>query len=723
MPVVRFLASLLAVFCALSCSQGSEPAQQFVRPWAERGDLAPFFQSPTERRAIAVAGEKKQLALGALPAGRLTLHVALEGEGGRARLGIASGTPSSGAGSECVVEGAVAATSWSPCVFEVEASDATTLEFAAEGEGVWQVSSPLLLTKGDPASPPVFVFLLDTLRNDALFTLDTPELGLGGLVSDGIVIEDLWAPTSWTRTSVATLLTGLGPLEHGVADRLHSLPEGVDTLSEVLGQKGYATYGWSTNPNVLPLWGFGQGFDAFTDMATEAGGLGKKQYKLDAAEVLKRVETVVAANAAAPSFYYVHLMDPHGPLKPKSKTVQEVVRERDGASLYPGLEDDDPGEPVRKLHQRYLAEVLEMERTLGAFFDELKERDLYDRSLILLVSDHGQEFRDHGVSNHGHALWEELLSVPALLKLPGNARAGTRVAGVSSMADLLPTVLTALGIESPVGLAGSDLLSPDGPPADRTLVADLRVDRQQMAAVRRGPWKLIVEEGSEERLFHLDRDPGERRNLVTDEVEVAAELRAALERAQAGAEAGWHVRVCPGPSGGAKRYRIDTRGAPIRPLTMDAEDTIAKRADGDFEVRSDLGRIHEMFFRDRKEAAAASRGKLKDAGRYRHHVDEDEIVVRTTGEAPILRAVDSEDLLVAVGAGDPKPRGTELSLDDLGEKARVGLRHVVECPELWFGEEGSAHLRVWYVESASSVDESTVDADVAERLRALGYQW
>ena len=721
MRVRRFLASLLAVFCGLSCSQGSEPAQRFVRPWAERDDLAPFFKSPTERRSLTVAGDKKELSLGALPSGRLTLHLASDAEGGRARVGIASGAPRSGA--ECTVEGAVAARSWSPCVFEIEASDAMTLEFAAEGQGDWQVSSPLLLTRGEARAAPVFLFLLDTLRNDALFTLDTPELGLGGLVADGIVIEDLWAPTSWTRTSVATLLTGLGPLEHGVADRLHSLPQGVDTLSEVLQEQGYATYGWSTNPNVLPLWGFGQGFDAFTDMATEAGGLAKQQYKLDAAEVLKGVEKVVATDAAAPSFYYVHLMDPHGPLKPKSKTVQEVVRERDGASLYPGFEDDDPGEPVRKLHQRYLAEVLEMERTLGAFFEALKERDLYDRSLILLVSDHGQEFRDHGVSNHGHALWEELLSVPALLKLPGNARAGTRVTGVSSMADLLPTVLAALGIESPVGLAGSDLLSADGPPADRTLVADLRVDRQQMAAARRGPWKLIVEEGKEERLFHLERDPAERRNLVMDEPQVAKELRAALTRAQAGAEAGWHVRVCPGPSGGGMRYRIDTRGAPLRPLTMDAEDTIEKRAEGDFEIRSDLGRIHEMFFRDREEAEEASRGKLKDAGRYRHHVDEDEIVVHSMGEAPILHAVDSGDLLVAVGAEDPRPRGGELSLDDLGEKATMGLRQVVECPELWFGDEGSAHLRVWYVEPASSIDESTVDSDVAERLRALGYQW
>ena len=117
---------------------------------------------------------------------------------------------------------------------------------------------------------------------------------------------------------------------------------------------------------------------------------------------------------------------------------------------------------------RYLAEVRDADTELGRFLDFLKSERRYDPALILVVSDHGEELLDHGAEGHGHALYEELLRVPGVLKLPGNQRAGERVARDVELHDLAATVARWLPIDPPLGSPGVDALAPAASNVPRT---------------------------------------------------------------------------------------------------------------------------------------------------------------------------------------------------------------------------------------------------------------
>ncbi len=573
-------------------------------------------------------------------------------------------------------------------------------------------------TKGD-----VFVVVIDTLRRDSLRTF-APDSPLGeafdALARDSIVFDDLRSGTSWTRPAVASLLTGQHSKRHGIHGRRDVLPATGPHVVERLRDAGYATHAWSANPNVLPLWGFGRGFDTFVDLGEnlpqEPGRT--RVPKVEGRMAFERVLEAVD-RADGPGFYYVHVVDPHPPYRPSKEDLAAIDAMGDAIRDTFPVEIGSPFTRVawERSYRRYMGEVLDVDRALGELVAGLKARDRYDDATILVVSDHGEEFLEHGGEGHGFTLFEEVLRVPGLLKRADGAGAGTRYEGPVELVDMMPTLLASIGLTPPPEIDGRNLLEVH-PDADRARYADLFLDRSRLAAVYEGGHKLIVDYLTDRaELFDLERDPEERRDLSRKDPERTTRMKALLVSARARHAAGWHLRGC-GCRDRTDELSFDLEWAPERKeaaattLDVESSDTLTTTPGG--------ARVRWVLEPDRGRAVSEETRRA----------DRDELVLAASDDAD-ARVVPSGDggLAVAFGAGPIAVVSEPLDLAGRRPEAAISASEPVDCLALvrayaskdpGAGDLCEPHLRIWYVAEPES-HEGELDPDVRDRLRALGY--
>jgi arylsulfatase A-like enzyme len=395
-----------------------------------------------------------------------------------------------------------------------------------------------------PNRPNVLLVTVDTLRADRLsgygYARKTSPY-LDSLAESGVRFERAYATSSWTAPSLASLVTSLDPTVHGVEHghlddqlivRQEVLPESVPLLAEELRAAGYRTFGVTANTHLYGRFGFDRGFDRY-----ECLGF------LDAAVVLRTLQEWRDGiiGGAAPWFLWVHLLDPHAPFVPRKPAIREY---------FPGFRP--LWRPVRGVidpedYKRFGAEKgTRLHELINALYDgEIAFTDaairevaamvgVGDGDLVVVTADHGEEFLDHGSFGHGKTLFEEVIRVPLILRLPGRAHAGRVVRGAVSLLDVFPTVLDVVGAPAPPDIQGSSLLPrlAGGAPTDAVVTVTLsRFVPLGMDSITRGSWKYIRHRVDPERrmLFDLASDPGETANLVATQPEKAAELAALLE--------------------------------------------------------------------------------------------------------------------------------------------------------------------------------------------------
>ena len=436
------------------------------------------------------------------------------------------------------------------------ASAVLTGLFGGEGKAT---GAPLASSAGD--RPNVVLIIADTLRADHVGAygkrpVATPALD--ALAADGIVFERVYADSSWTRPSIATILTSLYPSSHSVMHKTDLLPDAVETLAETFRGAGYATVGFVTNINIAPSFHFEQGFDRYDYLApdfffgaTDSGSklslysgmrlirerfLSKNKYVnhyyQDADTVNRETLPWLDDAAGRPFFVLIHYMDPHDPYFEIPYNGRAVARVET---------PNPPAERAEELRGLYQSNVEYMDRFLGALFAEMKKAGVYDDTVIAFTADHGEEFQEHGGWWHGTTLYDEVLHVPLIVKLPGSVRRGTREREIARLVDVMPTVLAAAGVDAPASCQGRDLLGSSKAPS--AVYAEEDHEGNVLHAIRTERWKLILANAGNPRglpeiaLFDLQSDPGERHNLASEMPEKVAVLRAdlqALERAAAG---------------------------------------------------------------------------------------------------------------------------------------------------------------------------------------------
>jgi choline-sulfatase len=365
---------------------------------------------------------------------------------------------------------------------------------------------------------PVIVISIDTLRADRLAVYGYGRgrsPALTAFARDAVVFERAYAHAPQTLPSHASLFTGRLPFEHKVRDNLgFTLGQGAVTLASVFRGAGYSTAGFVSAYVMRRETGIDHGFEVY-DATFKASGADRSpaQVQRPGPDTLAATEAWLSSRASDRFLLFFHIYEPHTPYKAPDRF----------ADLAP-----------------YDGEVAFADEITGRLLQALKARGWYDAATIVVLSDHGEGLGDHVEEEHGLFLYDEVIRIPWLMKLPHGAGAGRRVSAPVQHIDLLPTLSAMHGLPAPPGLQGRDLtdamlgraaLPPRGIYAE-ALYSRYHFGWSELLSFTDERFRYI--KAPREELYDLERDPGERENVVGTRQQAAAALRSALDGLVAG---------------------------------------------------------------------------------------------------------------------------------------------------------------------------------------------
>jgi arylsulfatase A-like enzyme len=354
-------------------------------------------------------------------------------------------------------------------------------------------------SQGPPPQPNIVIILVDTLRRDHLqpYGYDRPTSAtIDSLASAGWVFENHIASASQTVPSTLTMLLSLNPAEHGFrhlevgqfSDHRPRYPEGLHFLAEVLREAGYATGGFVANPFLGEENGFDQGFDVFGYTLSHDGG--------ELTEGALHFLNGRTHQPERPFFLYLHYFDVHWPYAPPEAYLRHFPVPEGAKTVYKnGLVSGVRERDLQGTVSLYDAGIAYVDDLIGRVVERLDEMDVLEDSIVLVTSDHGEEFLEHGGLGHGTTVYGELVRVPLIISYPKQLGPGRRVTHLSRHLDLAPTLLDMVGVPQPAQYRGASMLEPasvayaeDGPwravyRADHNLVVNRETGSRELFAV------------------------------------------------------------------------------------------------------------------------------------------------------------------------------------------------------------------------------------------------
>jgi arylsulfatase A-like enzyme len=402
----------------------------------------------------------------------------------------------------------------------------------------------------------IILLSIDTLRADSVSTLSpaaSPTQHLDSLAADSVVFTRAYSPAPWTLPAFVSIMTGVGPGVHGVKGWNHRIPDTLPLLAERLRDAGYLTAAIGHNPwlqtNRMP-----SGFTTYEmcPRAKRGSSFGSRivahffpsslKSTLLTPELTSLATRWLDAHAKDDFFLWVHFFKPHGPYEPKDPyrprespppgigyRFEGAARIRDG-SLVLSLAQR---EWVRKLYE---GEVRFVDDQVGVLLGELKRLGIYDEALIVFVSDHGEEFWEHGSFEHGQAFYDELLRVPLFVKLPGQ-RLRERRGELVCTGSIYPTLLDLAGVPHPLEELSYAPLSPllggaGGLYREVPILSATPCYYEDRVSIVFGDTKYILSlVTNREQLYDLKSDPGEQHDLAGAPSELLSRARAEMESA------------------------------------------------------------------------------------------------------------------------------------------------------------------------------------------------
>ena len=423
---------------------------------------------------------------------------------------------------------------------------------------LWAALITVLLVFGcrsEPAPRPnVLLVVLDTVRADHLSTYGyerETSPNLTRLAAGGVRFDHVVSTAPWTVPSHASLMTGQVPAVHGANHESWLLSTDAVTLSERFKAEGWRTGGFSANPFVGRPTRLDQGFDVFQRIRGKGEGVSEAALNFIAA-------------GPEPWFVFLNYMEAHMPYTAVPSDEIRRYSPEDGASLRKlvlqqqlakfryecGLEKPPP-EKIEQLVAAYDGAITHLDALLGELFDALQ--DYRARTLIVVLSDHGELLGEHGRIEHQFSLLEPLLRIPLILSLPGRLPGGQVIEAPISLVDVHGMILRAAGLEpggtrgDPLGLRNTkhgDLIAEYYRPVrvlrrfqKQAPECALRLDRR-LTSVQRGAFKLVWSSDGSRWLYDLESDPGEERNLAAERPDLVAELERDVDARQALARKG-----------------------------------------------------------------------------------------------------------------------------------------------------------------------------------------
>jgi len=561
--------------------------------------------------------------------------------------------------------------------------------------------------EGESAATPIILISCDTLRADHLSCYGyhrqtSPHLD--AFAKEAVLFENAITPETWTLPSHATMFTGLQPKHHGVTPNAN-LSEATLTLAEALRDGGYINGAYVGFTFWLYPWrGFSHGFDVYNTPTWRFRGI-HDTHRL----ATSWLETINAPN----TFLFLHNFDvhskpakqyddlPYGPDDPKylhfsKEFVNPPTFQRPGRDMVDAeafLTAVNHGELTMTQEETDYCKALYddcirmIDESINDLFTNLKERGLYDRALIIVTADHGEEFGEHGTYGHGN-VYEQALRIPMIIKFPKAQFGGTRFKPVVELADLMPTILDTAGLPIPEGLDGQSLL--------RVLNKTEEHDgygygqRFMMRTVRDEEWKLIRKQPGVFELFNIAQDPAEKNNLAATNPEMVSRLQKPLEEFFAVNPQGWHIAF--------DLPNLEWKGM----LTLSSEQVV------------DSAEL--LGGQDVSAMSISERGVTLNLGKF-SRAKRDELIVRTVGASGkiSLTLTSQSDIAVALGE-QPVATGTAFNLVlDPAESAYPQPSEISEPTNM-------AKFRIWYVPQTGTQSAAPqLSPEAMDELKALGY--
>jgi tetratricopeptide (TPR) repeat protein len=357
------------------------------------------------------------------------------------------------------------------------------------------------------AGAPVIVISIDTLRADHLpaygyTAVQTPAID--ALRRDAILYTNAYSHAPLTLPAHVSMLTGLLPDAHKVRNNIgYRVDTNLPTIPKMLKSAGYET-GAAISAYVLRgSAGLGAAFDFYDDGIASAPNVAIGNLQRNGRDTAAIATRWIAERKDKPHFFMLHLFEPHSPY-----AAPEPFRSRFALP--------------------YDAEIAAADQILGEFLDALKRDGVYDRALIVLMSDHGEGLNQHGEAEHGIFLYREVIRVPLMVKLPKGARAGETVDRAVGLVDVLPTVAEITGTQAPSGVQGQSLLHANASSATRriyseTLYPRIHLGWSELRSLAATDYHYIQAPRPE--LYDMRTDPGETKNILTEERRVYASMR------------------------------------------------------------------------------------------------------------------------------------------------------------------------------------------------------
>lgn len=419
----------------------------------------------------------------------------------------------------------------------------------------------LLASQGNGCSPapprPSFVLILiDTLRADHLgaYGYSRPTSpSLDALASRGILFEEAIAAAPWTLPSSMALMTGRLPSSHRVENDGMRLSAGIPTLAEVLKSSGYTTSAVVSHIYVSGLFGFDRGFDRFEDFGLSRDYRFEAGLEPRAEKVSERALQEVRALKGRPFFLLVHYFDPHWDYDPPPPYSTRFTGPYAGSirgSYQSFSRYIPPGavlspEDRRHLEDLYDGEIAYTDSQVGRLVEGLRQEGAGEETLVLVTSDHGEEFKEHGSLGHGRNLYDEVVKVPLIVARLGSRGAPRRVAEQIRGIDLFPTLCELAGAKVPPGVQGKSLVPwlSGGREAARGAVSEtIRFDAYRKSYREPGQKIIVRLEDNRREFYDLASDPGERRNLWDGKERRGPLMEQALFSLVDVAAGGWNLR-------------------------------------------------------------------------------------------------------------------------------------------------------------------------------------
>lgn len=568
---------------------------------------------------------------------------------------------------------------------------------------VW--GNPMVYGQSPRKHTPVVLISCDTMRSDHLSCYGyaretTPHLD--AFAKESVLFENAITPETWTLTAHMSMLTGLYPTRHGV-NASTNLAEAVQTLPEALAGAGYMTGGFTGYRIwMLPGRGLAHGFDVYST----------PELVRDVFETKAQVESWLDTKKGQPVFLFFHNYDLHSKYGesqckgcdlpyyppndsflhfskdiPEPETLRAPKRPRATELLFAAREERETISPeeLEFMIAMYDDAIRGVDAAVAETFAKLKDLGIYDDALIVVTSDHGEHFGEHGEYLHEH-LYEGSARVPLLIKFPHGEHAGKRVTDMVQLIDLMPTILDVAGLPVPLcdGRSLVPVIKGERAPAPWAFIRRLRY-----VAVRNMEWKYIRNIGTGERaLYHIAVDPAETVDVLAEAPPILPLLETEVDRFFFEEGQGWHIAF-------------------LRPKRGSEVQLVARTA-GSFETVRLL------------QGGAMSRNDLitwDDHGATVNFglLSRDELLLRTAAsDSPIaLRISSSAPVLLVVG-NEPPIEGDHftLELDPASPPERPPLP----------AEVNQTTLVIWYQkEPITGTAAPAMTPEELEALRALGY--